>query len=81
MGYEFETTFIKCFKKLIKTSRNAQKASTVFMEMKKELQLLVRDENERVALEYFDYITWVEAKLQNQSYGELKKLKHIGMAP
>lgn len=81
VGYEFETTFIKCFKKLIKTSRNAQKASTVFMEMKKELQLLVRDENERVALEYFDYITWVEAKLQNQSYGELKKLKHIGMAP
>lgn len=75
VGYEFEVTFIRSFKKLIKISRSNVKSKAIFTAMREELQTLMRDQNERVALEYFDYITWIDAKLQDRSYGELKRLK------
>ncbi|MEZ4721221.1 MAG: hypothetical protein R2813_05015 [Flavobacteriales bacterium] len=75
-GYEFEVTFLRSFKKLIKTSRNLRKSNEVLQEMKDDLTALMRDQNEKVALEYFDYLTWIEAKLQGRSYGELKSLNN-----
>ena len=75
VGYAFELTFIKCFKQLIKTSKQVEKSHGVLKEMEHELNELMRDRNERVALEYFDYITWIQAKLANKSYGELKRAK------
>jgi hypothetical protein len=77
VGYAFELTFIKCFKQLIKTSRRIEKSQGILEEMENELNKLMRDQNERVALEYFDYITWIQAKLNNTTYGELKKQKLI----
>ena len=77
VGYAFELTFIKCFKQLIKTSKRVEKSHDILEEMEQELNKLMRDQNERVALEYFDYITWIQAKLINTSYGELKKQKLI----
>ncbi len=75
LGYAFETTFIKYFKKLLKAIKYADGTTPIFKEMKQELQGLLSDQNERVALEYFDYITWIEAKLQGEAYGILKKKK------
>jgi hypothetical protein len=43
--------------------------------MLEDLKLLLADQNERVALEYFDYLSWVESKLQGIAYGEYKR-KH-----
>jgi len=74
LGYEFELAFIKHFKLLIKSSKNIKKTQDVLSEMLAELKDILRDNNEIVALEYFDYITWIDAKMQNRSYGELKKL-------
>jgi hypothetical protein len=74
VGYEFEVTFIRSFKKLIKISRSFTKSKAIFASMREELQTLMRDQNEKVALEYFDYITWIDAKLQDRTYGELKRL-------
>ena len=77
VGYAFELTFIKGFKQLIKTSKRVEKSHDILEEMEQELNKLMRDQNERVALEYFDYIAWIQAKLINTSYGELKKQKLI----
>ena len=77
VGYAFELTFIKGFKQLIKTSKRVEKSHDILEEMEQKLNKLMRDQNERVALEYFDYITWIQAKLINTSYGELKKQKLI----
>lgn len=74
-GYEFEVTFLKSFKKLVKTNRNLSRSVDVFKEMLEDLKLLLADQNERVALEYFDYLSWVESKLQGIAYGEYKR-KH-----
>ena len=77
VGYAFELTFIKGFKQLIKTSKRVEKSHDILEEMEQKLNKLMRDQNERVALEYFDYIAWIQAKLINTSYGELKKQKLI----
>ncbi len=74
-GYEFEVIFLKSFKKLVKTNRNLSRSADVFKEMLVDLKLLLADQNERVALEYFDYLSWVESKLQGIAYGEYKR-KH-----
>lgn len=71
-GYEFEVIFLQSFKKLVKLNRATSKANEVFNEMLSEMKELVRDQNERVALEYFDYITWIESKIQGMTYGDLK---------
>lgn len=73
-GFAFETAFIRHFKKLSGTSANHKRRQQIFDEMKKDLTSIVDDRNERVALEYFDYLTWINAKIQERSYGDLKSL-------
>ena len=80
VGYEFEVEFIKHFKKLIKAARNLNDKSEAFLEMRNGLRKLLKNEDERVALEYFDYITWVEANIQNRPYSELKRMQHMVVA-
>lgn len=72
-GYEFEVTFLRSFKKLVKTNRSTGRSTEVFKEMLDDLKMLLKDQNERVALEYFDYLSWVEAKLQGIAYGDYKR--------
>ncbi|MEX2595763.1 MAG: hypothetical protein WEC59_02450 [Salibacteraceae bacterium] len=76
IGYEFEITFLRLFKKLLKKIKQAEHTTSVFIEMKEELNKLLLDQNERVALEYFDYLTWIEAQIQSLPYGELKAIKY-----
>ena len=54
--------------------------SEAFLEMRDGLRKLLKNEDERVALEYFDYITWVEANIQNRPYSELKRMQHMVVA-
>ena len=73
-GYEFEASFISYFKKLSKALKQGSRTSQIFKDMKEELAILLRKRNERVTLEYFDYLTWIDAQIESTPYGELKKL-------
>ncbi len=75
-GYDFEVTFIKFFKRLVKASRSASKRGDIFQEMLSEIQLLMKDQNERVALEYFDFITWIESKIDGQDFAAKKRISN-----
>lgn len=75
LGYEFEMTFIRDFKKIIKAVKQADRTTVIFQEMKSDLEALLSDDNEKVALEYFDYLTWVESQIEGVPYGEMKKSK------
>lgn len=68
----FELSFIRSFKKMIKSARNAGRLNEYFLEMKEELESLLQDQNEGLALEYFDYVAWVDSKLKSRSYGSLR---------
>ena len=76
LGYEFEAAFVGYFKKLSKALRQGERASHIFKEMKEDLALLLMNRNEKVALEYFDYLTWVEAQILSMPYGELRKTNY-----
>jgi len=76
-GSDFELSFIKAFKAVVRSARNARRKTESLTHLLDELKNTVADENESVALEYFDYITWVEAKLKSTSYGKLKRKLYI----
>lgn len=74
-GYEFEVVFIQAFKRLLKANRGTGSTADALKEMKVELTDLLQNEKERIALEYFDYITWLDSKLTGTSFAELKRRK------
>jgi tetratricopeptide (TPR) repeat protein len=73
LGYDFEIAFIRAFKRLVKAVKSADRTAAIFQHMKAELTEVIHDQNERVALEYFDYITWIDAQMKGVPYGELKR--------
>lgn len=73
-GYEFEVAFVRQFKKAVKSAIQTGRATAVFKEMKAQLMLMLEDQNERVALEYFDYVSWVNSKIDGISYADCKRL-------
>ena len=73
--YEFETTFLKFLNKVNKT-KDFFKQETLFEELYGELALLKEDHLQGLALEYFDFMLWAEAKMKNQSFQELVQIKY-----
>jgi hypothetical protein len=71
---ELETSLIKHLRKLSKSSDLASK-NKIYQEFKKELIILLENENESVVLEYFDILAWLEMKLNNITFSEAVKLK------
>jgi len=46
-----------------------------FRELKEELEEIIKDSFERKALEYFDFISWLESKIENCPFAEIVKEK------
>jgi len=76
LGYEFEAAFVGYFKQLSKAIRQNERTTPIFAMMKNNLALLLMNQNEKAALEYFDYLTWIEAQIQSKPYGELKVINY-----
>lgn len=70
--YKFETIFIKYIKKLAKSSDNRDKQTILFANLKTEMQLVLTENYEKVALNYFDFSSWVDSKIENRSFMEVK---------
>ena len=49
-----------------------------FEELLQELQALQADEFERKAFDYFNFIAWMESKVNHQSFESLIQLKQKG---
>jgi hypothetical protein len=71
---ELETSLIKHLRKLSKTT-DLEAKNGLYKEFKKELIVLLKDENESVILEYFDILAWVDVKLNNISFSKAVSLK------
>ena len=59
-------------------SKKERKAG--FQTLVLELQELTKDEFEKSAFEYFDFIAWMESKVQNVSF-EIKVAERLAIAP
>lgn len=71
--YQIENAFIKYIRKLSKTTIQSNRLE-IFEAMRKEITELLKDHNERVVLEYFDVMAWINSKINRISFEESVKL-------
>jgi len=73
-NYKFESVFLKDIRKLIKI-KNADDIIKTFISFKKDLLETLKDDYEKSALEYFNFIAWLDSKIKKQSFSEIVKKK------
>lgn len=78
-AFEVENVFIKHIRKLSKIIHSTDRV-IVLEKMKDELEELLKDQNERVVLEYFNIMAWVNSKIYKISFSEAvnNELKSVG---
>jgi len=73
-NYQFEAIFLRDFKKLIKI-KNTDELQQLYVDFRKELLEVLKDPYEKAANEYFDFISWLESKIENTPFEEIVKSK------
>jgi tetratricopeptide (TPR) repeat protein len=74
--YEFEKIFIAYVRKINKYS-NSEKLIDVYKEFRQELEQLYKDPENMVMLAYFDYLSWLDSKINQVSFSEAIQNRHI----
>jgi hypothetical protein len=46
-----------------------------FSELRKKIFGITKDPYERIALDYFDFISWLESKIKGVSFSDILKVK------
>ncbi len=72
--YEIETVFAKQMRKLARTATKLESIS-IYKETLEQVQTLLKDDNERVILDYIDIQCWLQSKITEDSFVELVKAK------
>lgn len=72
--FKFETSFLELISKLLKSPDKVSENEhyEVFLE---KVEPLKDDQLEKTAFEYFDFISWAEAKSSNREFGEVVRAK------
>ncbi len=65
--YKFESFLIDFLKKILKAN-STQKIQTAFRKFYAQIKPLSKDPYEKNAFEYFDYLTWLECKIENRRF-------------
>ncbi len=67
--YEIENAVIRHIRKLSKSSGNTQRLE-ILEKMKTEIDVLMKDQQERIILEYFHLPAWIDSKIQRIDFPE-----------
>ncbi|MFB0924400.1 MAG: hypothetical protein QMB65_03810, partial [Vicingaceae bacterium] len=73
-NYKFENVFLKDFKKLLK-NKDTETMQELFKDFKNELTEVLKDPYEQAANEYFDFISWLDARIENKTFAEVVRSK------
>jgi len=73
--FEAEIVLIKFFRITIPKIDNNEEKIAAFKKLKSELIEIFKAPQETKLLNYFDFISWIESKMQNRSFGEIIKEK------
>ena len=68
--YKFEAVVLNFVKQIIKVKKGTS-PEPVFKAFKSELEEVMQDEFEKVALQYFDFISWAESKIEKITFAEV----------
>jgi hypothetical protein len=66
--YKFESLVLQFIKEKIPSINTAAKQRIAFSELKIKLEQLMLDPLEKKALEYFDFISWIESKIRRKDF-------------
>tara|TARA_B100000508_G_C11465742_1_gene282310 strand:+ start:20542 stop:22074 length:1533 start_codon:yes stop_codon:yes gene_type:complete len=72
--YEIETVFVKQMRKLARTATKLE-SIPIYEETLEQIQELLKDENERVILDYIDIQCWLQSKISEDSFVDLVQAK------
>lgn len=73
--YKFETIFIYFLRNELPKASKPKELIQVFQKLKTQLIPLEKDPYEKNAFTYFDYISWLESKIENRPFAEVVKEK------
>ncbi|MBA3706053.1 MAG: hypothetical protein H0W84_09185 [Bacteroidetes bacterium] len=73
--HKIEAIFLHFIEKKLPAINNKDLLIKSFSELKKELILISKKPAESYGLEYFDFISWLESKIENRSFAEIVKEK------
>ena len=73
--YKVEEVFFTYIKKLAR-QRVVAKQKEIFKRFKVEMETALKDPYEKVALKYFDFVSWIDSKIEGKPYLEAKKEKY-----
>ncbi len=62
-SFRFEKVFVSFIRKKLLDTHNKNELLSAFRELKKELNVIAKNPSEKKALEYFDFLSWVEEKI------------------
>lgn len=72
-AHEVENMIMNNIKKLSKSLDEDQKHE-IYIQMKKDLNVMFKDDSEKIILEYFDLNTWIKSKISKSSLAEEVKV-------
>ncbi|MEQ9063142.1 MAG: hypothetical protein RIE58_03135 [Vicingaceae bacterium] len=61
--YEYETAVVKYMKRMVRAQQARQSPDDIMKEFKNELNTLYKNPHNRIRLEYFDILEWIEIKM------------------
>lgn len=65
---KFEMEFLKFFKKIMNENIKTKQRKQLFRDFKKKMIELFENPNESAVLQYFDFLAWINSKIENTSY-------------
>lgn len=74
--YKFEDIMLSFFQRNSFDEQHKQSANADFVALKNKLLKLMNNNYEKKPLDYFDFISWVESKIENRSFAEIIKKKN-----
>ena len=73
--YKFETSILNFIRKKLPKTNSEKELITIFKDLKTELGKITKDPFEKKALDYFDFISWLESKIEKRPFADIVKEK------
>jgi hypothetical protein len=73
--FKFEDAIIRFIRVQLPKVNNQQELIKAFKNLKKEFVELSKDSYERAGMDIFDFISWLESKIENRPYAEIVREK------
>ena len=73
--YKLETSLVDFFRTILPKVNSKKERVAVFIKLRSNFMQLKKDKDERIALDYFDFISWIDSKIENRSVADIAKEK------